>query len=66
MKKKENFIEQVISFLESNNFQYTVDYNPSEEKIAMIKAKIAKSKKEQNPDYIFTTENGVEVKRYNY
>ena len=43
MKERTN-TEILIEYLKGKNFQYSVDYNPSEAKIALIKAKIAKNK----------------------
>lgn len=71
MKKEQTNTEMLIEYFKSNNFQFKVDNNPSEAKIAMIKAKIANSKKRfkelkslREPDTIFTTKNGVEVKHW--
>ena len=64
MEKENNNTKILIEYLKSKNFQYTVDYNPSEAKIALIKARIAKTKKERDPNYVFTIKNGVEVKGY--
>ena len=45
MKEADRITEELIAFLESNNFQYTLDRNPSEEKIKIINERIAKNKK---------------------
>ena len=45
MKDERTNTEKLIEYLEAKNFQFSVDYNPSEAKIALINAKIAKNKK---------------------
>jgi len=44
MKERTN-TEILIEYLQGKNFQFSVDYNPDEAKIALIKGMIAKNKK---------------------
>ena len=44
MKKSDKLTEELIAFLESNNFQYTLDRNPSKAKMLEINQRIKRNK----------------------